>query len=54
MAELAINNRDTYLTGVSPFFLMHGYYIELLQLEETPRDVQKPRGLIQQVDLIVR
>ena len=54
MAELAINNRDAHSTDVSPFFLMHGYHIEPLQLEETPRDVQKPRGPIQQADLIVR
>ena len=30
MAELAINNRDTTSTGVSPFFLSHSYHIEPL------------------------
>ena len=30
MAELTINNRDAYLTNVSPFFLIYGYYVELL------------------------
>jgi hypothetical protein len=26
--ELVINNRDATSTGVSPFFLSHGYYME--------------------------
>lgn len=30
IAELAINNRDAASTGVSPFFLMHGYHVEPL------------------------
>jgi hypothetical protein len=54
MAELAINNRDAHSTGVSPFFLAHGYHLEPLQLKETPQDVQEPRGPIQQADRIVR
>ena len=54
MAELAINNRDAYSTGVSPFFLAHGYHVEPLQLQEVPRDVREPRGPIQQADAIVR
>jgi hypothetical protein len=54
MAELAINNRDAHSTGVSPFFLAHGYHVEPLQLEETLESVRKPRGPIQQADLIVR
>lgn len=54
MAELAINNRDAHSTGVSPFFLTHGYHVEPLQLEEAPRNIQEPRGPIQQADLIVR
>ena len=54
MAELAINNRDAHSTGVSPFFLAHGYHVEPLQLEETPRDVREPRGPIQLADAIVR
>ena len=54
IAELAVNNRDAHSTGVSPFFLAHGYHLEPLQLEETPRDVRVPRGPIQQADLIVR
>lgn len=33
-AELAVNNRDSASTGISPFFLMHGYHLEVLDLEE--------------------
>ncbi len=54
IAELAINNRDAHSTGVSPFFLMHGYHVEPLQVEDAPRDISTPRGPIQQGDLIVR
>jgi hypothetical protein len=27
-AELAINNRNATSTGVSPFFMMHGYNVD--------------------------
>ena len=30
MAELVVNNRDAHSTGVSPFFLSHGYHVEPL------------------------
>jgi hypothetical protein len=32
-AELAINNRDATSTGVSPFFLSHGYHVEPFAFE---------------------
>jgi len=54
MAELAVNNRDAHSTGVSPFFLSHGYHVEPLQINEPLRSVREPRGPIQQADLIVR
>ncbi|KAI0994170.1 hypothetical protein K3495_g14012 [Podosphaera aphanis] len=31
-AQLAINNRDNSSTGLSPFFLEHGYHVEPVQL----------------------
>jgi hypothetical protein len=34
MAQLAINGRDAVSTGVSPFFLDHGYNVEPLEIEE--------------------
>ena len=35
MAELAINNRDSILIGVSLFFLFYNYYIKLLKVIES-------------------
>jgi hypothetical protein len=34
MAQLAINGRDAASTGISPFFLDHGYHLEPIQLED--------------------
>lgn len=34
MAQLTICSRDAVSTGVSPFFLDHGYNVEPVQLEE--------------------
>lgn len=33
-AELAINNRNATSTGVSPFFMMHGYNVDPIQIDE--------------------
>jgi transposase InsO family protein len=54
IAELAINNRDAASTGVSPFFLTHGYHVEPLQLTDEPQEVQKALSPVQRADLIVR
>jgi transposase InsO family protein len=39
MAQLAINGRDAASTGISPFFLDHGYHVEPLQLQEEVQEV---------------
>jgi transposase InsO family protein len=36
-AELALNNRNSTTTGVSPFFLEHGYHVEPLNVQIEPR-----------------
>ena len=33
-AELAINNRNASSTGISPFFMMHGYNVDPIQIDE--------------------
>ncbi len=33
-AKLAINNRNAALTGISPFFITHGYNVDLIQINE--------------------
>ncbi len=34
MAEIAINNRISSTTGMSPFFLIHGYDLEVTDLQD--------------------
>jgi len=41
MAQIAINGRDATSTGVSPFFLQHGYNVDPLQLEVPPNTSQR-------------
>jgi hypothetical protein len=53
MVEFAISTRDSSSTGVSPFFLSHGYHPEPLQLFEEPHYVQDPKSPIQKADAIV-
>ena len=52
MAELAINNRDSLSTGVSPFFLSHGYHMDPLEVTDSlqTREGHTP---IQQAESIV-
>jgi hypothetical protein len=33
-AELAINNRNAASTGISPFFMIHGYNVDPIQIDE--------------------
>ncbi len=54
MAELAINNHDSTSTGVSPFFLSHGYHMEPLQLFEEIGPVRSARSPVQKADQIVQ
>ncbi len=53
-AEVAINNRDAASTGVSPFFLQHGYHIDPLDLHVDLSDNMTRDSLIQQADKIIR
>lgn len=36
ICELAVNNRDATATGVSPFFLLHGYTVGPMELPQLP------------------
>lgn len=51
--ELALNGRESASTGVSPFFLSHGYHLEPLRLFEEPRCEPNPRSPIQKGEAIV-
>lgn len=52
-AELAYNSHDAASTGVSPFFLSHGYNIEPLDLVDEPRHQTTSRSPIQRAESIV-
>ena len=53
-AEVAINDRDAASTGVSPFFLQHGYHIEPLDLQLGLTEEAVQQSPIQQADAIVQ
>ena len=55
-AELAINNREAASTRVSPFFLTHGYYVDVLDLKaELGEDARHKRlSPIQKADNMIR
>jgi hypothetical protein len=53
-AELAINNHDSSTTGVSPFFLMHGYHVEPVQIGPAPCTNNRRISPVQKGELIVR
>lgn len=41
MAQLAINNRDNSGSGLSPFFLLHGYHAEPIQQKSDSNTTSK-------------
>ena len=55
-AELAINNREAASTRVSPFFLTHGYHVDVLDLKaELGEDTRHKRlSPIQKADNMIR
>jgi hypothetical protein len=53
-AQIAIMGRDAASTGVSPFFLEHGWYIEPLELQLEPTRRTKSQSPIQRADTIVQ
>lgn len=52
-AELAINNHDAASTGVSPFFLTHGYHLEVLQLTEETMSYPDARDPVQRAENMI-
>lgn len=52
-AELAINNRDAASTGVSPFFLSHGYNVELTQVSYDDLSTREGESPVQKADRII-
>jgi len=54
LAELAINNHDAASTGVSPFFLTHGYHVHPVELDDVEVPVRERISPIQRGEAIVR
>ena len=52
IAQLAINNRNSASTGISPFFMTHGYTVDPIQTEEPLRD--RDKSPIEKGETIVR
>jgi hypothetical protein len=53
MAQLSINNREAASIGVSPFFLTHGYNIDVVQLKGELRPYTDTKSPVQKADNIV-
>lgn len=54
-AQLALNSRDSATTGLSPFFMTHGYNLEILDLNEpSNQSDRRRRSPIQQGEEIVQ
>lgn len=53
-AELTMNSRDSVTTGVSPFFLSHGYNVDPLQFDREPQAFEKPRNPVEQGQTILK
>lgn len=54
IAQLAINNRNAASTGISPFFMTHGYTVDPIQTDEPLRDgnkspVEKGEGIVKKL-----
>jgi hypothetical protein len=54
MAQLSINNREAASTGVSPFFLTHGYNMDVVQLEGELQSYVVTESPTQKADNLVR
>ena len=54
LAELAVNNHDAASTGVSPFFLTHGYHVHPVELDDVEVPVREKVSPIQRGEAIVR
>ncbi|OWT42480.1 hypothetical protein VFPPC_18451 [Pochonia chlamydosporia 170] len=54
IAQLAINNKNAASTGISPFFMTHGYTVDPIQTDEPLRDgnkspVEKGEGIVKKL-----
>jgi hypothetical protein len=50
---LALNNQELSSTGISPFFLDHGYHLEVLDLADEPCQSDPAKSPLQKGEVIV-
>jgi hypothetical protein len=50
---LALNNQELTSTGISPFFLNHGYHLEVLDLANEPRQSDLAKSPLQKGEAII-
>jgi hypothetical protein len=48
-----LNNQESTFTGISPFFLDHGYYLEVLDLADKPCQSDLAKSPIQKGEAII-
>ncbi|OJD26783.1 hypothetical protein ACJ73_01840, partial [Blastomyces percursus] len=48
-----MGNRDSVTTGVSPFFMMHGYNVPPIEFEQEPIETTNPRSPLQQAENMI-
>ena len=53
-AQLALNNRDSSTSGLSPFFLEQGYHVEPIQQKNHIPDKNKSRPAKQAENFLLR
>lgn len=53
-AQVVINNQNAASTGISPFFMMHGYNIEPLKLHRDIGKLSARRSPVAQADAVIR
>jgi hypothetical protein len=54
LVKLIINNYNLLITNISPFFLIHGYYIKLIQIKLTLYIINYNKSFIKKSELIIR
>jgi hypothetical protein len=50
---LALNNQESTSTGISPFFLDHGYHLEVLDLADKLRQSDLAKSPMQKGEAII-
>jgi hypothetical protein len=53
LIKFAINNYNLLIISISPFFLIHGYYLKLIQIELAPYINNYNKSFIKKGEFII-